>query len=294
MVKKKTIMESLFIDEISAVDRPAQEGARALIIKRDESVEGLAEKQAETRNAENDPALDKSVNGEEQNPMTEKKDVEMVEKSKLDQVSADLARAEAFGALNDMEKNHYYSLDAEGQSAFLKLDTDGRNAEVAKAQDADPVVYKDLDGNEFRKSDDSRAIDAAKRADKALAKAQEAEARAEAQVLEKRANEELANLPGDLEVKKALLKAVDGIEDEEIRKGAFELIKSGNDNMSEAFTTKGVRGEGKDSTIESEYEKLAEQYAKDNDCDMVIARAEVLEKTAEGRELCKKMYADRK
>ena len=34
--KRKTIMESFFIDEISGVDQPAQEGAEVLLIKRNE------------------------------------------------------------------------------------------------------------------------------------------------------------------------------------------------------------------------------------------------------------------
>lgn len=352
--KKKTVMESLFIDEISGVDQPAQEGAKALLIKRDEEDYWKRDFSAEQRSqlAEEGQALPdgsfpivnvadlrnaisafgraknkglaakhikrragalgatellpeegllalKSVsNGKvqkEQKTMTDKneKTVEAVEKQ-LQEIQGELAVSKAFGALNDAEKAHYADLDSKEQTAFLKMDADGRKAVLSKIQEADPVVYTDSEGNDYRKSDDPRTVSSAKRADKAEKIAKEERDKREDQELEKRAGAELDNLPGDLDVKKALLKAVNGIKDEKIREGVDALIKAGNSGLKDAFKRRGAQGEGEDLGLNDEYEKLAQEYAKENEVSIEIARADVLTATQKGRELAKRMEDERR
>lgn len=236
----------------------------------------------------------KSVTGEmqkEQETMAEKKIEKTVEtvEQQLQDVQDQLAVAKAFGELTDAEKAHYKGLGDAEKAAFLKLDIDGRKAELAKVADSDPVVYKDAAGNEYRKSDDPRVVSNAKRADEAERIAKAEREKRETAELSKRAEDELGNLPGDAGVKVALLKAVDGITDEKIRDGVTALLKAGNDERNKAFEKAGVRGAGEESDSEVELEKLAEEYAKDKQVSIEVARAEVLEKTEKGRELAKRM-----
>jgi len=226
----------------------------------------------------------KSVNGElqkEQKTMTEKNErtVETVEKE-LQDSQGELAIAKAYGALNDAEKSHYAGLGSDEQAAFLKLDADGRKAAVEKAVGDDPVIYKsDRTGKEYRKSSNPEVLDAVKSADEAWKIAKNEREKREDGELEKRAKDELSNLPGEMDVKKSLLKAVDSIEDLKVREGVQALLKAGNENLSKAFTRIGEQGEPESSSLEAEYDKLAEDYAKEKDCDLVKAKAEVLTET---------------
>jgi hypothetical protein len=231
----------------------------------------------------------------EQVPMAKEneKTVEAVEKQLQESQDA-LAIAKAFGELNDAEKSLYAKMSSDEQAAFLKMDASGRKSAVEKAAGENPVIYTSLDGDEFRKNDDPRLVKAAKRADEAekIAKA-EREKREDAD-LAKRAEDGMQNLPGDLDVKKAVLKAVDGIEDQSLREGALALLKAGNENLADAFKKMGESGEPESSSLEAEYEKLAEEYAKEKDVDLVTAKADVLTESAKGRDLAKRMEDERR
>ena len=218
------------------------------------------------------------------------KTVEAVEKE-LQEAQGKLATSEAFGKMNDAEKALYAELDSKEKTAFLKLDADGRKAEVEKTISEDPVIYTDTAGNEYRKSDDQRIVSSAKRADAAEKIAKDEREKREDLDLAKRAEKELDNLPGEEAVKTALLKAVDGIEDEKIREGVTALIKAGNSGLEEAFKKVGATGEA-ENDLNAEYEKLSEEYAKEKEVDLVIAKAEVLTDTDKGRDLAKRMEAE--
>ena len=256
--------------------------------------EGLVKRHIERR-AKDLGALDalisiKSGLQKEKKAMTDKteKTVEQVEKELQDK-EVELAISKAFGDLNDAEKAYHAGLDSEGQKAFLKLDADGRKNLIEKAAGENPVVYTDAGGNEYRKSDDARVVAAVKRADESDKVAKEEREKNRDLEFAKRAEADLDKLPGDMDVKKALIKVVDGIDDTKIREGVTALLKAGNASLDKAFEKVGARGEGEKGTIDAEYEKLAEKYAKDNDVTIEIARADVLTKSAEGRELAKKM-----
>lgn len=205
---------------------------------------------------------------------------EAAAKEKLEKVEAELAAAQLLAKLSDAEKTHLAGLADEGKGAFLKLDADGRKAELAKAGDADPVVYTDADGNAFRKSDDPRLVSQAKRADEALKLAKSEKAKREEQSLAKRAEAELSNLPDTDGGKVALLKAVDGITDEKARAAATALLKAGNDGLEKAFGQAGTAGAGT-GDAEARYEAISKKYAEENKVSIEQARADVL-KTPEG------------
>lgn len=228
----------------------------------------------------------RSGSKEERNSMDKKEleaavaKAEAAAKEKLDKVQAELAGAQLLAKLSDAEKAHLAGLADEGKTAFLKLDADGRKAELAKAGEANPVVYTSEDGEEFRKGDDPRLIRLAKRADEDRKLAKTEREKREAQDLEKRAETELGNLPDADGAKVALLKAVDGIKDEKARAAATALLKAGNDGLEKAFDRAGTRSP-QSGDAEERYEALSKKYAEANKVTIEQARADVLN-TPEG------------
>lgn len=360
-MSKKKIMRCFKISEISAVDRPAQGGARMAIMKRDSeggnkmtkqeadvlkrlrltsSVDGHShlindtEEGGETswtkaegaeyghshpwvKNDDGSISLGeadghthdvldttfKSIHSEEseggtgdgtkintaeslgsntkESPMTEKVAAENA--AEIEALKSDLAVAKAYGSLTDAEKAHYNSLTDEDQKSFLSKSADQRKDDVAKAASSDPVVYKSVEGVEYRKSDDPRLVALAKSADEhsKIAKA-EREQRENAEFA-KRANEELKHLPGEEASKVALLKAVDAITDSSIKTQVQEMLKANNDKMAKAFESLGSSaGEGK--TSQDQLDALAKKYSADHKVTFEKAMTEVLS-TKEGKEL---------
>lgn len=210
-------------------------------------------------------------------------------------------RAEKIGELSDAQKAHFTGLEESKQDAFLAKSADDREAEVvaiAKALEGDdPVEYtSSRTGEVFRKSVGSAVIGLAKRSDVAEAKSERLEKQLDEERLEKRATAELPNLPGDAEVKVAVLRAVEGIENEAVRKGADELLKAANANKAGAFKTDGtaeapvyITPQG-GNEAQAQLEKKAQEHIKANPgtlhCDAydLVSKAEpeLLEKALAG------------
>jgi len=190
----------------------------------------------------------------EDHTMTQKNDqaandkTPAVTQDQLDAAQKRAERAEQIVKLTPDQRAHFDGLPEGEQDEFLSASD--KDAIVKNANDANKVVYVDLDGNEFRKSDDKRMIDAAKRADKAEKRAAAQELAAKRATFEKRANEELSHLPGETSAKAALLEAVEGIKDESLRDDALEILKSKDAGLSKAFTAVGTQdstdGDGRD------------------------------------------------
>lgn len=199
-------------------------------------------------------------------------DNQMADNKELDALKAQVATLTAVAALTGVHKTHYDSLDDDGKTAFLELDDTGKDdaiktAETQKA-DADPVVYTADNGDVFKQSDDPRLVKMAKERDTERKENIRLQKKAEDDALEKRAETELANLPGDLDVRKALLRATDGIEDEKIREGAHNALKAQNARMGGALTTVGVGGEpvisaSTQKEAEDELDRLAKKRASE-------------------------------
>jgi len=221
---------------------------------------------------------------------------EDLKKAKDAQAAAEakVATLEKVAALSGVHKSHYDSLDADlddaARKAFLDMDKAARDAEVAKAAaaaaDTNPVVYKAANGDEFRKNDDPRLIKMAQERDTerkelALEKAKTADAD-----LEKRA-EALDNLPGDLKVRKAIIKAVDGIEDDEVRKAAHDALAAKNAAMHGQLTEVGtaatpvIAKSGSQSDAEAELDRLAKELASKDGIDYFDAYQKVADSNQE-------------
>lgn len=159
-------------------------------------------------------------------------------------LTSDLEKANQLAAMNDAEKAFMAKLDKEDEKdKFRMASKKERIAQMAKADDADPVVYKsEIDGTEFRKSDDPRLVEMAKRDDAREAEMKKLRDENADAGFKKTAETTLSNLPGDLEVRVAIAKAIDGIEDEAMRKKAYESLSAKNVAAGKTTTTLGRDG----------------------------------------------------
>lgn len=221
--------------------------------------------------------------------MTNKNDAageQAVTKEQHEAVTAELQLAKAYGRLTDAEKAHAASLPegAERNSFIQKSDSD-RAAVVEKATAADPVVYTCLDGTEIRKSAGELVIKLAKQADESARELAAEKAAHSQDRLAKRADAELGNLPGESVAKVALLRAVEGISDEAVRKQVDGLLKAANERGGAAFEQLGTAAKGVEvKDAEAKLDELAQKRATANGTDFHKAYAEVLA-TPEGRAL---------
>lgn len=196
-----------------------------------------------------------------------KGDSDMADKEQ-DALKARVAHLTAVAALSGAHKSHFDTLDEDGQAAFLKMDNAEKDAaikaaETAKAE-ADPVVYTADNGAIYKSSDDPRLVAMAKERDTERKETIRLQKVAEDQALEKRASTELANLPGELSVRKEILRQVEKIEDEETRKSAMDVLKSQNARMGGVFKTFGSGGEpAQEATTKSEANAELDRMAKE-------------------------------
>ena len=149
-------------------------------------------------------------------------------------------RYEAIIALPAEHRAHFDTIEkAEDQDVFLAKSVDERTAVVApkvekteapkveKSTNPD-VVYTAKDGTVFTKSDDPRLVAAIVGKDASDAKIAALEIEKSDKEFEKRAETELANLPGTVTQRAALLKSVEEIENPEHREAALKALTSGN------------------------------------------------------------------
>lgn len=210
-------------------------------------------------------------------------------------LEANLALQGIIAGMNDSEKAHFATLDTDAaKSEFVSKASSDRAEEIAdikKAADAsDPVVYTSVDGDVFRKSDDPRMVRAAQKADKAEKRAADAEAIAKDASYSKRAENELSALPGTVEDRTAIVKALDEIKDPAVRKQAFESLTAANSAMAKSFETGGTTqgGTEDESAPQVKLDAIVKAYAKENSVTEAAAYNEVLQ-TEEGKSLYHEM-----
>lgn len=206
------------------------------------------------------------------------------QKGTLDKASVDLEIAKAYSGLSDAQKAHHNSLDDDGKAEFMKMDSEARQKVIEKKEEKNAVVYTDREGNEYQKNDDPRLVAMAKRADEEAKIAKTERERRELVELQKRADTDFEHLPGEQDAKVALLKAVDGISDEQTRESAFGILKANNEVMAKAFERAGSSVGNEFKKAEDELTTIARKYAADSNVSYETAYSEIL-KTDRGREL---------
>lgn len=145
-------------------------------------------------------------------------------------------------ALSASHRAHFDTIEkAEDQDVFLAKSADERELLVAPVEKTEPkeevvieknedpnVVYTAADGTVFTKSDDPRLVAAIVGKDAGDAKIAALQLEKSDGEFEKRAEKELANLPGTVAQRAELLKSVEGIENPEHREAALKALKAGN------------------------------------------------------------------
>ena len=223
-------------------------------------------------------------------PMTD------AEKKNLETLQKRLARAEAIGTLNASEREHFDGIDdATAQDTFLAKSVADRKTEIdaaavakaaaaAAADGTDPVVYTTMDGLEVRKSEGAVTLSIAKSND--LLRKDNAELRKEreTETLRKRAESEIPHLPGTVDERAALLKAVDAMTDESQRKAAHSALKAQNDAFKGIGVSLGTSEGAVDDEPKDKLQKLVDAYSKENKVTEAKAYVKVLA-TKEGAAL---------
>ncbi len=191
----------------------------------------------------------------------------------VEDLQKQLELATKMAEMNDAQRAHMTTLDEAGQTAFLGKSKEARQEEVdvelAKAADANPVIYTDVEGNEYRKSDDHRVVAAVQRADEATKRAIQADAVNKQAEFEKRADVELAGLPGDVKTRAEILKSLESISDDTMRKGALEAITAANTAASQAHRLLGHGAAGQSNSgvfksADQELDRLAKSLQSEN------------------------------
>lgn len=261
----RRVMKEFRIDEVSAVDSPAQKPARAVLLKRGKNPAPKDEREdtmEEVRGHENDPTGDDSMTPEEKAALEQK----------VTKAEQRAERAEKILALPADQRAVFAKFtDAAAQDAYLAKAPAERAAEIAKANEADAVVFEDKDtGTVYRKSDDPRLVALAKRAaeDRAALVAERTTRANEA--LAKRAEVELKHLPGDAVAKVELLRAIDAVPAAH-RTAVQEILKASDAGLAKAFERAGTTGGAPDAAsplgqletlVKAEQEKSKTTYAK--------------------------------
>lgn len=214
-VEKHDLVD-LEIDLLSGVDRPAQEPATVDVIK--------------TATPLNTPKTDP----QEPTVTTSQTDIAKANErvSDLEKSVAThqrlLKNKEALLALTDEQRRYFQALPGADQDVCFDKGAAEVLAKAVALVNADTVVFTSKAGHVFRKSDDHRLVDAIKAADAAAEKLEKAATEAQAVTLEKRAVELLKSVPGSAGAKGALLRAIEGITDEAVRKEALDILTKAN------------------------------------------------------------------
>jgi hypothetical protein len=200
----------------------------------------------------------------------------------LAKATARAERAEALASLPVEHRKHFDGLRGDSAEAFLKADASERAEIVRKANESNTVVYTDMDGIEYRKSDDPRLIKMAKGMDEEKKKRIASEAKAAKADLEKRAAE-FPHIAGGPAVVASLLKGIDSLPEEE-RKPALAALKAQNDRLGKATQTLGhAVAPEVDSTLDP-LDQLAADISKRDNITFAAAYNKALN-TAEGQKL---------
>lgn len=190
--------------------------------------------------------------------MTTEKDLE----AKLAETAKQLVKMESYAALNDAERNFYRRLEPGAQMAFLSKTAAQRVEEIK------PIYTSLSTGRNFTTADDPAMVEMAKQQDADRKSFQERLDLETNKNYTTRASVELAHLPGTVEGRAALLRAIDDIKDEKLRGEALAACKANDERQSVFFKAQGTNGAVRPQLASSPEAKL-EKMAKDH---MVIAK----------------------
>ena len=223
------------------------------------------------------------------NNMATKTDGPEEVQKQLDELKKSNERLQKVAELSDAEKAYMKGLGEDAQTKFLDSSAEDRAAEIAKANEEDPIVGE-VNGVQVRKSQDPTGLlaEMVKESKKDKKKLKEMEEKALEKDLEKRA-EELNHLPGDLTARKSLLKSIDALPADQ-RDSALAVLTERNELLAKAFETTGVRGEGDTLDGDAKLDEMAKELQKkDPSLTYEKAYAQVMD-TEEGKAVYNKRF----
>ena len=279
-------MQEFALNEISFVEQGMQELARAEITKF--SV----------------PNMESTMNDQKETQATEpaEKTVESVEKlqEKLAAMEEKFDKHLSIAALSGVEKTHYDSLSEADQAGFLAKTAEQRTAELtekATAEQADdPVVFEGVDGIRVLKSQGPEFLSMAKNLDALTRKAARLEQEQVDATFRKRAEVDFAHLPGSVDTRVVVLKAVESIDPADAREKALQMLKAQADSFAAMQGTLGMSGEDFQkesiSSAHDELEKLAKAHEIANPHISYAKAYQEITRTQQGRELLQRHYAE--
>jgi hypothetical protein len=283
--RRRNIMRAFKINEISAVDRPAQEGAKALIIKRDNTGDGsMTEKELQKKVDELTAEITKNKVDADA-VATKLADLTKANEELVAKAAAAAEEAEFLKAKDKMTPEQQAFLDrikgkddketADTKKAFVGMTPEARDKLIAEKRADDEVIT--IDGEEVRKSviGASQFNILKKQSERVAAlekSSQEAIEKAETAELSKRADDEFSHLPGTTEEKVSVLRVV-GKADKKVQDVFAKMMLAGEKAVVSAFGKLGHRG-GNPAIDKGAFEKrVAEVKARDNS-----SRTEAMEK----------------
>lgn len=269
-------LEDLELDEISLVDDPASPGAQIVLAKR---ADGDQQLKKESRMADMSTEEKKRLQQLMDKGMSEDEARrEMAKEAKMDDYKK---RAEAAEAKVDTLTKQVDTLTkAVTDQGLIIVKNASDELIVNKRSDDD---YVEIDGEKVLKA--SVPAPVLRSIEKQAQELAELKKSNEMVRLDKRAETEIPNFAGNASAKRALLKAVDAIEDEELRKAVQTSLTSASKLLAKSFTELGHLGtdESAEGTM-GELNKLAREYADKHGVTFEKAFSEVT-KSGKGAEL---------
>ena len=207
-------------------------------------------------------------------------------KEALEKAQADLVKANTIALMTDDQKDFYKALDPKAQEEFLKLSPEEMAKKIEKAQADDETIT--VAGVPVRKSDVGPASFAIFKAqqkenDDLRKKNEKAAEIAVAKAYQTEAEKDFPNLPGSVEHKGSLLKAIDGLPEEE-KAASRDLLKAANTAMGKNFTEDGHEVNTGGTDAEAKLNKMAEDLATKAGISVQKAYSQVMS-TPEGAKL---------
>lgn len=169
------------------------------------------------------------------------------EKKKAETDKAKAEKALVKASMTDDEKDHCDGMSDDDQDAFMAKPKSERLKAMAKAREDDEVLQ--LDGQSIKKSKVDAGVFAILKSQSeqlkanqaAIAKANEIAANA---TFMKRAQDELPNTTGTLEERAGMLKAIEAIPDEKVRKSTLAALHAADKIAKSAFSRIGTGNPG--------------------------------------------------
>lgn len=232
------------------------------------------------------PAVLKNLDKEED---MSKEALEKLTKT-VDELQARLTKSEFRASLSDVEKTHYDGLDADGKTAFEKMDASARKTAVdeAVAKKAADDEAIEADGITIKKSEVGPGVFAFMKAqqartDAAVKKADKLEAETVQKGLEAEAEKLWPNTAGTASDKAQMLKSIRALPQAQ-QEAQMKMMKAADEAMAKSFKEQGQGGTTDGDSAMEKLNKMAKDLSAKESITFEKAYSKVLE-TKEGAAL---------